>query len=458
MAQSALSSAHFSTPDRPLRLDTLVRVRWLALAGQTVAVMAVAFGLDFDLPLWPCLALIGMSALFNTGLITRFGAGHRPPAWLAAAQLAFDILQLAGLLWLTGGLQNPFSLLILAPVSVSATTLPQRETFIISFLAVVAASVLTITHLPLPAPPEAPITLAPIYVTGIYVAILSGIAFIAAYTIQVAREARQLADALAATELALSRQQELASLDGLAAAAAHELGTPLSTIALAAKEMRTDVEQGPLAEDVDLIIEQTQRCRSILARLRKLDREGNGPFTAVPLTELLAEMTAPFEKFGVIMRVEQDGVSADEPLIVRNAGLVYALGNLIENAAQFARGRVVLMAKWRAEDIMVTITDDGPGFQPELLSRIGEPYLTRRSRDTARDQRAGGLGLGVFIAKTLLERTGAEIAFANTHMEGHARVTLKWPRGVIENGGGRASALTSQERRSNVGAASGDDK
>lgn len=440
MAISATDWTQNLAGQRPLRLITLVRVRWLALTGQVLALVIVAFWLRYPVPLVACLGLVALSGLFNIGLVTRFGAAHRPTNLLAAAQLAVDCLQLAGLLWLTGGLQNPFSLLILAPVSVSATTLPQRETLVLSLLAAFTATVLAVSYLPLPSDPANPIVLDTIYVIGIYVAILSGIAFVAAYTNRVASEARQLTDALTATELALSRQQQLSALDGLAAAAAHELGTPLSTIVLAAREMKADAT-GQLAEDVDLIIEQAARCREILAKLRKLNHEGEDPFSAVPVGDLLGELTHPFVHTGKTIRIELPDGDTAQPVIIRNVGLLYGLGNLIENAVQFARSEVILRPVWDARTIGLILTDDGPGFLPEMLSRIGDPYLTSRPREKSDAANPGGLGLGVFIAKTLLERSGASIGFANSHEEGHAEVRLSWPRDMIEKP--RTPVLTS---------------
>lgn len=419
-------------PYRPLRLSTLVRIRWLAVAGQTIAVLFVSFGLGFPLHLSLCLTLIGLSALFNVALVLRFGAGHRPTSLLAAAQLAFDIVQLAGLLWFTGGLENPFSILLLAPVSVSAAILPRRETMFVGVLAAALTTLLALWHLPLPWDPARHLELNPLYIFGIWVALQSGFVFVATYSGRVAHEARQLADALAATELALSRQQQLSALDGLAAAAAHELGTPLSTIALAAKEMLADVKPGPLRNDVELIIEQSTRCRTILARLRNLDDEINGPFGAAPLSELIAELAQPFEHYDKNINIRTRGEASLEPELVRNVSLLYGLGNLIENAVQFAEGEVNIEAAWDDDIVVITIIDDGPGYAPELLNRLGEPYLTTRARG-----RTGGLGLGVFIAKTLLERTGASIAFSNAHTNGnlqsHAKVILTWTRKALES-------------------------
>ena len=420
---------------RPLRLQTLVLLRWLAVGGQTIGVLFVAFGLGFPLPLVECFMLIAVSAGLNLGLVLRLGASHRPSSLSAASQIGFDLLQLGGLLALTGGLQNPFSLLLLAPVSVSATTLPQRATFFIALLAAIIASALSVWHLPLPWAPDEQIVFNRIYVIGIWVSIVCGVVFISAYTNRVAHDARQIADALAATELALSRKEQLSALDGLAAAAAHELGTPLSTIALAAKEMRAEAEPGSdLADDVELIIEQAARCRAILAKLRNLGSDGGDPFAAVPLTDLLAEVARPHEGRGKAILFYNEKAAGPPPVFQRSVGLLYGLGNLIENATDFARSSVRVEASWDLEAVSVSITDDGPGFAPELIARLGEPYLTSRPRDPQGPDasKPGGLGLGVFIAKTLLERTGGRLAFENIAANGHARVRIVWPRSAVE--------------------------
>jgi len=418
---------------RPLRLRTLMGLRWLAVAGQTVGVLFVHVGLGFPLPLWECLSLIALSAAFNIGLLLRYGAAARLSSRFAALQLAFDLCQLGGLLALTGGLQNPFSLLLLAPVSVSATTLPQRQALLIALLAAAIASLLSVWHLPLPWDPTERIVFNRIYVIGIWVSIICGVAFISAYTNRVAHDARQIADALAATELALSRKEQLSALDGLAAAAAHELGTPLSTIALAAKEMRAEVEEGsPLAEDVELIIAQSARCRAILAKLRNLGSEPADLFAEAPLTDILAEVARPHEGRGKAILFYSEKAAGPAPVFPRSVGLLYGLGNLIENATDFARETVRIETSWDLAAITVLITDDGPGFAPELIARLGEPYLTSRPRDPAGGDahQPGGLGLGIFIAKTLLERTGAKLTFYNAGANGQARVRITWPRGA----------------------------
>ncbi|MBD8066276.1 ActS/PrrB/RegB family redox-sensitive histidine kinase [Devosia sp. PTR5] len=416
---------------RPLRMQTLVGLRWLAVAGQAISVLFVYGGLGFPLPLWACLALIALSAAINIALALRLGVNGRLSARSAALQLAFDLCQLGGLLALTGGLHNPFAILLLAPVSVSATSLPRKEAFAIAILAALVASALSVWHLPLPWDPAETINFNRIYVIGIWVSIICGVVFIAAYTNRVAHDSRQIADALAATELALSHKEQLSALDGLAAAAAHELGTPLSTIALAAKEMRAEVENGsPMADDVELIIEQAARCRAILARLRNLGADPADPFAEAPLTDILAEVSRPHEARGKAILFYTGEASGPAPIFHRSVGLLYGLGNLIENATDFARGTVRVDSTWTQTRITVVISDDGPGFAPELIARLGEPYLTSRPRDPAGADahQPGGLGLGIFIAKTLLERTGARLTFDNASSVGHARVRITWPR------------------------------
>lgn len=420
---------------RPLRLQTLVLLRWLAVAGQTVGVLFVAMGLGFPMPLVPCLVLIGASAALNAFMVLRFGVAHRPSSRFAALQVVFDLCQLGGLLALTGGLHNPFSILLLAPVAVSSTSLHRRVTLAIAVLAAIIASILAVWHLPLPWSPGETLVFNRTYVIGIWVSTICGIAFISAYTMRVATDARQIADALAATELTLSHREQLSALDGLAAAAAHELGTPLSTIALAAKEMRAEAEPGSdLANDVELIIEQAARCRAILAKLRNLGNDGGDPFAAVPLADLLAEVMRPHLGRGKTIELLVEHTAGSPPVFQRSVGMLYGLGNLIENAADFAATSVQIEAAWDHDSVSVTITDDGPGFAPELMARLGEPYVTSRPRDPQGPDanKPGGLGLGVFIAKTLLERTGGRLAFENIGSFGHARVRIVWPRDAVE--------------------------
>jgi len=421
-------------PRRNVRLDTLVRLRWLAVIGQSTAVLLVYFGFDFDLPIYACLAVIVLSAWLNVALRLRFHMTQRLEPDRAAWLLAFDIAELAVLLFLTGGLQNPFAFLFLGPVLLSATALPPRFTLLLGSFAIACATVLVFAHYPLPWNSDDPLQLPPIYMMGVWFSILLAIAFIGLYAWQITEESRQLTDALAATELVLAREQHLSQLDGLAAAAAHELGTPLSTISVIAKELQNAIAaDAPHGDDVRLLREQATRCRDILAKITELSSSGE-PFDRTPLTALIEEVVEPHRNFGIGIDVTVPQIRDHEPMGARNPAILYGLGNLLENAVDFARERVVVGAQWSDETIEVTISDDGPGVAPEIMARIGEPYVTsRKHKSNESDESAAGLGLGFFIAKTLLERSGATLNFENRSFpERGAIITLRWSRGDFE--------------------------
>src|ERR1700722_17000078 len=340
--------------DRPrnVRLDTLVRLRWLAVFGQFAAVLVVHFGLEFEVPVWACTAVIAVSALLNIALRVSF---HQTQ-WLepdrAAWLLGFDIAELAGLLYLTGGLENPFGFLLLGPVLISATALPPRMTLLIGTFAMVCATVLVFFHYDLPWDSEDPLQLPEIYMVGVWLSILLAIGYIGVYTWQIAEEARQLSDALAATELVLAREQHLSQLDGLAAAAAHELGTPLSTITVVVREIERALEpNSPHSEDVKLLREQAQRCREILSKITELP--AGEPFDRMPLSALIEEAVAPHRNFGVSINVTLPPNRTAEPVGARNPGIRYGLGNLIENAVDFASPRVDFFFQWSATKAVI---------------------------------------------------------------------------------------------------------
>ena len=436
-----MEAQHPLHPRRNVRLDTLVRLRWLAAIGQTVAVLVVHYVFDFNLPLTACLLVIACSAALNLVLRLRFRPIQRLEPDRAAWLLAFDIIQLALLLFLTGGVENPFVFLFLGPVLISATALPPRMTLMLGALAALCATALVFFHLPLPWVSDEPLELPPIYLLGVWFSLLVALGVIGAYSWQIAEEARLLTDALAATELVLAHEQHLSQLDGLAAAAAHELGTPLSTIAVVVRELEHALEPtSPHSEDVKLLREQAQRCREILAKLTQLSASSE-PFDRSKLSALIEEVVAPHRNFGVAIDVALPADRAAEPVGEHNPAIIYGLGNLVENAVDFARERVDVAARWSDGEVVIAIADDGPGFAPEILDRIGEPYLTSRGRPPGGEGEISGLGLGVFIAKTLLERTGAALSFANRAAPEHgASVRVRWRREDYERPGPGISA------------------
>lgn len=436
-------ASDFRQPRRYVRLDTILRLRWLAALGQLVAIFIVAQGLEFDVPIVPCVIIVTFSALLNLALQIAFNPMQRLEPAYAAALLAFNIVELGGLLYFTGGLQNPFSFLFLVPVLISATVLPIRLTIALGCLAVACASALFFYHLPLPWDGgDDPLVLPPIYLIGVWLSILLAIGVTSLYAFQVTEEARQLSDALAATELVLTREQHLTQLDGLAAAAAHELGTPLSTIFLISRELEKTAHDPAIAGDLKTVREQAQRCRDILSKIAQLSSSG-APFDNMKLSTLIEEAVAPHRDFGINIKVRLAVAATPEPVAARNPAILYGVGNILENAVDFAHQTVEVNAWWNAETIEIVVSDDGPGIAPDMLKRIGEPYLSRRrGADEAQNAR-GGLGLGVFIARTLLERTGAKVSFTNRTFPDHgAVVQIVWPRDRFEEAAGDAGTTS----------------
>ncbi len=431
-----------------LSLNALINLRWLAVAGQTIALAIVEWGLDFSLPAVPAFAIVGVTAAVNIALRLGYAATYRLSDKEAGALLAFDIVQLAMLLYLTGGLVNPFSVLFLAPVLISAMALKPRTTLLLGGLVVIVSTMLALHSLPLPWRGE-PIVLPSAYIAGIWFSIVISVAFLGAYAWRVADETRKLSDALAATELVLAREQQISAIDGLAAAAAHELGTPLATIALVVRELeRAMPENTPHGADIKLLRQQTERCRTILRTLTSLE-SGLAPFDKIPLAHLIEEVVSPLRDFDIEFEIRFPDDRSKEPVVARNPAILYGLESIVENAADFAKEKVLIDALWNESEVSIAVFDDGPGFPPEILGRIGEPYLRARGQSPFRrskDDEQGGLGLGFFIAKTLLERGGGTLRVENRAApETGAIVRINWRRDALESGNGTTGARTNRE-------------
>jgi len=457
---------------RGLSLRTLIILRWMAVTGQSATIFVATAILHFDLPLMACMAAIAAGAGFNLYATSELKTLDPNPAdgRRTALHLGFDMIQLTVLLALTGGLQNPFCLLLVAPVTVAAASLPARQALALGALALLAAVALFHWSMPLPWAKGTELDLPPLYRFGIGLALVTGVVFTATYAWRVAADAEKLELALATTQDVLQREQRLAALGGLAAAAAHELGTPLATIQVVAKEMRRAASADPaLLEDAQLILEQAERCRDILKRLSQAPEDDGALSGAVSLRALLEEVIQPHRGFDLDFEAAVRTRSGERPPHVRRLPeVVHGLSTLVENAADFAAAAVRVEAVVDAGWIVVSVLDDGPGFAADILPRLGEPYVTsrpqgkarraltaqiaaaaqaasgRRNRKGAPSTAAapvapsqGGMGLGFFIARTLLERSGGEVSVgsaeqADPPMKG-ARVTVRWPRPALES-------------------------
>lgn len=436
------ASAKTPSATQGLRLQTLIRLRWLAIIGQATTILVVYFLFEFPFPFLASMSLIILSVWLNIILTVRWPSSLRLPGNYATLLLAYDVLQLAALLFLTGGLSNPFSFLFLVPVTVSAASLSFQRTILLVIFVLCITSFLSVFHYPLPWQAGQLMTLPNLYIAGIWSAISCGMTFSILYTYRVSAEARNMSDALAATEYVLAQEQRLSELDGLAAAAAHELGTPLATIALVAKELQHDLPNAAdYSEDLELLSSQTARCREILATLANRDAQLDDAMTKVRLSVLLGEIIEPRSQLNktIELRTKPVGDEQPEPIVSRNPGVRYGIANLLDNALDYAKKRILVEMEWGDEEVIVTISDDGPGFSEDIIDKLGEPYVTSRKGYSAA-QLAGepvdghpGMGLGFFIAKTLLTRSGATVALANLAApETGAVIRIAWPSEKIQ--------------------------
>ncbi|WP_419902696.1 ActS/PrrB/RegB family redox-sensitive histidine kinase [Kiloniella sp.] len=428
-----------------VRLRTLVFIRWMALCGQTVALLTAHFGLGLDLPLVPALFIVFTSGVLNIAQIATRPAS----SWLrnkeATMALAFDLVQVAVLLSLTGGLTNPFSILILGPVTVSASILSRRSTIFLSFLAIVAVTINVFWYSPLPWP-EGSFFLHSLYLYGLWAALVFTAIFLAVYVSSLTHEARSMGVALVASQMALAREQKLSALGGLAAAAAHELGSPLGTMLVVAKEMKEELPPDDIyLPDVELLISEILRCREILQNLAAWPEEDGGdPYNIIPIVSLIEAAVEPHDKPEIKTRITSDfdqreaseKKGGEHPLVLRSPEILHSLGLFAQNAIQFAREKVDISIAWDDRTITLIIHDDGPGFDPQVLGRLGDPMLSSRESapkeiESRKEEDGEHMGLGVFIATTLLARTSGKVTYSN-HEQGGAVVEVVWPRQRLE--------------------------
>lgn len=428
-----------------IRLRTLIWLRWVAVAGQVIAISIAQFVLGFELNIGLCFLAVGTAVVANLVAISVYPENKRLSEVEAVYMLLFDISQLAFLVYLTGGLNNPFALLILTPVTISAMALHRNSTLLLGGITILLTTLIGLFGRPLLDASGFVVQLPDIFLLGFWVAIVIGVIFLGVYAARVTSEINSMSDALLATQMALAREQKLTDLGGVVAAAAHELGTPLATIKLVSSELIEELSgNAELRDDAVLIGEQADRCRDIL---RSMGRSGKGDLLirSVPVTQLVQDSAEPHQDRGKTLHFEAGpmGEASDLiPNIQHRPEIVHGLRNLVQNAVDFARANVWIDIFWTDDRIGVRIVDDGTGFPTSVLGRIGDPFVSRRNQraDASRRPEYRGMGLGLFIAKTLLERSGAELTFANATnpRDTDARpercgaiVEVMWPRSVI---------------------------
>jgi len=401
-----------------VRLRTLIFLRWMAITGQLAAITVADRVYGMQLPLGLCYLAVGASIIANLISIFVFPESKRLSELEAMLTLLFDLSQLSFLLYLTGGLTNPFALLILAPVVISASALELRTTLFLGATSILFITLIAFVNVPLRYADNLVLRIPLLFEFGFWLSIVIGIVFLGVYSRRVSTEIRSMSDALLATQMALAREQKLTDLGGVVAAAAHELGTPLATIKLVSTEMMEELHDHPhLLDDARLIRDQADRCRDILRSMGRAGKD-DAQLRTAPLGALLREAAEPHSGRGkqlVFTLFPGPGGTERQPTVIRRPETIHGLRNLIQNAVDFARSTVWVDAEWTETQVSVRIVDDGEGYPPQVIGRIGDPFVRSRRSDQQSDTRPEyeGMGLGLFIAKTLLERTGADLTFAN---------------------------------------------
>jgi len=417
--------SEFFTSKDNIQLDkkTLVILRWIAIIGQYITISIVYFVLKFELPFFYCSIIIFIGVLTNFYLQFKFDK-NQLNNFASTFFLFYDLLQLSVLLYLTGGVTNPFTILLIVPAIVSSTFLTLRSTINLSIVTIIVLIVLTINHLPLPHTGELHFHVPDIYLYAVPIAIIIGLIFLTYFGVRFGIESRKRTEALNRLELILAKEHELESIGLQAAAAAHSLGTPLSTITVIARELEKEIGNNPkYSKDVDLLLSQTKRCSDILKNLSKDQLKEDNFLSNIKIKELLDEIIRSYTEISekkLFLLAEKNKLN---PSIERTLEITYGLRNFIGNAVKYSNSSVDITLESNDKITEVKVCDDGPGFSDDILDVLGEPYI--RSKNKIISSKSG-LGLGTFIGKTLLERMKANVKFDKCPITNGAMVTIKW--------------------------------
>ena len=402
---------------------TLVILRWIANIGQLVTISFVYFVLNFNFPFFYCLLIVIFGTLSN--IFLQFKDKKKLLSNInSTLYLVYDLIQLAVLIFLTGGITNPFVILLAIPAIVSSTFLSMRSTINLSFITATSLLILTIYHLPLPSSGNLHFHTPDYYLYGVPIAIIIGLIFLCYFGVRFGLETRKRAEALTKLELVLAKEHELKTIGVQAAAAAHSLSSPLSTIKLVAKELEKEIgNQEKYSKDIKLLLSQSSRCGEILKKLSMVPLKRDDFFENVRLEDLLNEITDSFKEISNKNFSIRSENNKYDPTVKRKAELTYGLRNFIGNASKFSKSLVEIILESSNKMTQIKVCDDGPGFSEDIINFLGEPYI--HSKDQTIDSKSG-LGLGIFIGKTLLERMKANVEFGKCPKTNGAMVTIQW--------------------------------
>ena len=407
-----------------LNLDrkTLIILRWIAITGQLFAINLVYFYLNLTFPIFIAHVIIIIGLITN--LVLQFKIKSiLLKDFYASIFLIYDLIQLSLLLYLTGGISNPFSILMIIPAIISSTFLSMGTTIVLGFLTITFLFLLTVFHHPLPGIHDGNVIFPKLYLIGYFIAIIIGLIFLSYFGIRFAGESKRRSDAVNKLQQVIAKEYELESLGGQAAAAAHSLGTPLATISVVSKELKKELKNNKeVSKDIDLLISQTKRCGEILKQISKKQISEDVFLSKTSLESLLSEVIDSFQetsskKIELVASEDENKVN-----FKRSPELIYGLRNFIGNAVKFSKSKVEIVIQSDKQKIFVYVVDDGPGFPDDIIKILGEPYIKSKSLEVKSNS---GLGLGTFLGKTLLERQGAQLNFHN-HENGGASVSISW--------------------------------
>ena len=408
-----------------LNLDknTLTILRYIAIFGQFIAINIVFFYLDLQFPLKESYIIILIGLITNLYLQFRVKVNQLKDTY-ASLYLLYDLFQLSSLLYLTGGIFNPFSILLIIPTIVSSTFLSMGTTIILGVITSFLLFILSFIYLPLPGLDKNIFDVPNFYKLGILSAILIGLIFLSYFGIRFAGETKKRSEALHKLQEVISKEYELESLGGQAAAAAHSLGTPLATISVVAKELKKEIgDNKEISKDIDLLISQTKRCSEILKQISKKQIKEDIFLSSIKFEDLLYEIINSFKETSSKNLDLQTIKDNNKIAIQRTPEIIYGLRNFIGNAVKFSKSQVNVNLRSDQKIIEIKINDDGPGIPEDIIQKFGEPYIRSRSKELSANS---GLGLGTFLGKTLLERQGAKLEFNKNGELGGAQVILSW--------------------------------